>query len=332
MLQLRSPFSPIFPQQSNGSFRPSHALILPMSQAPPPPPPLTPLFSADPNSPPPPNDVSGISPGYAIAVALGFIVLSSATVFSVYLCFRSGAARRRRQSTNPYPGPNRPVEISTYRLPRVIFVAEDDDGGGGGFQDDAVGLDPAVISTYPKIAYASVSGGDRGNDAVCAICLGEYGEKEVLRVLPDCGHRFHVMCVDAWLKMRASCPVCRSSPLPTPMSTPLQEVVPLAQHTTHRRPTTTKRWCSVVSSAAAHLLVVDNFVASVRSAPLQLPYTPTTVSRHLKFVNHLPIRRPEIVGEPDTNDLTLPQLSVSRDMAERTPIVQRRSFVVRDGP
>ncbi|GER26454.1 RING/U-box superfamily protein [Striga asiatica] len=224
----QKPIFPHFAPTIKWLFRPSHALILPMSQTQPPPP-LTPLFSADPNSPPRPNDVSGISPGYAIAVALGFLVLSSATVFSAYLCFRSGAARRR-QTTNTYPGTNWPVEISTYRLPRVIFVAEDDGGGGGGFQDDAAGLDPAVISTYPKIAYTSVGGGDCGNDGVCAICLGEYGEKEVLRVLPDCGHRFHVMCVDAWLKMRASCPVCRSSPLPTPMSTPLQEVVPLAQY------------------------------------------------------------------------------------------------------
>ncbi|KAL0309284.1 UNVERIFIED_CONTAM: RING-H2 finger protein ATL68 [Sesamum radiatum] len=37
----------------------------------------------------------------------------------------------------------------------------------------------------------------------------------MLRMLPDCKHCFHVTCVDAWLKLNASCPVCRNSPLPT---------------------------------------------------------------------------------------------------------------------
>ncbi|KAG5579466.1 hypothetical protein H5410_050093, partial [Solanum commersonii] len=42
------------------------------------------------------------------------------------------------------------------------------------------------------------------------------------------------MCIDAWLKLNASCPVCRNSPLPTPMSTPLSEVVPLSQYSDDR--------------------------------------------------------------------------------------------------
>ncbi|KAG6390533.1 hypothetical protein SASPL_148271 [Salvia splendens] len=42
-------------------------------------------------------------------------------------------------------------------------------------------------------------------------------------MLLDYRHCFHVMCMDAWLKLNASCPVCRSSPLPTLQSTSLQE-------------------------------------------------------------------------------------------------------------
>ncbi|GJU37470.1 RING-H2 finger protein ATL67-like protein [Tanacetum coccineum] len=57
----------------------------------------------------------------------------------------------------------------------------------------------------------------------------------MMRMLPECKHCFHLSCVDAWLKLNASCPVCRSSPLPTPLSTPLAEVVPLSQFADGRR-------------------------------------------------------------------------------------------------
>ncbi|GKF74860.1 RING-H2 finger protein ATL67-like protein, partial [Tanacetum coccineum] len=58
---------------------------------------------------------------------------------------------------------------------------------------------------------------------------------EMMRMLPECKHCFHLNCVDAWLKLNASCPVCRNSPLPTPLSTPLAEVVPLSQFADGRR-------------------------------------------------------------------------------------------------
>ncbi|KAJ8773430.1 hypothetical protein K2173_004260 [Erythroxylum novogranatense] len=48
-----------------------------------------------------------------------------------------------------------------------------------------------------------------GEDAVCCICLNKYVEDDDLRELP-CSHVFHVDCVDKWLKINASCPLCKS--------------------------------------------------------------------------------------------------------------------------
>lgn len=48
-----------------------------------------------------------------------------------------------------------------------------------------------------------------GSDFECYICLAEYSDGEELRTMP-CSHRFHVDCVDKWLRdMHGVCPVCR---------------------------------------------------------------------------------------------------------------------------
>lgn len=42
----------------------------------------------------------------------------------------------------------------------------------------------------------------------CAICIGDYKHGEKLRTLP-CMHKFHVECVDKWLKQKSDCPICK---------------------------------------------------------------------------------------------------------------------------
>ncbi|KAM7512031.1 hypothetical protein LguiB_010906 [Lonicera macranthoides] len=72
------------------------------------------------------------------------------------------------------------------------------------------GLEPVVVAAIPTMkfdreAFSSME------DAQCTICLGEYQEKEVLRIMPKCGHSFHLSCIDVWLRKQSTCPVCRLS-------------------------------------------------------------------------------------------------------------------------
>ncbi|KAG0322549.1 hypothetical protein BGZ99_003265 [Dissophora globulifera] len=50
-------------------------------------------------------------------------------------------------------------------------------------------------------------GGDP-DEAICAICLGNYTPDETIRFLP-CQHHFHLECVDQWLITDKSCPLCK---------------------------------------------------------------------------------------------------------------------------
>ncbi|KAL0907960.1 hypothetical protein M5K25_022419 [Dendrobium thyrsiflorum] len=45
-------------------------------------------------------------------------------------------------------------------------------------------------------------------NAECCICLSPYDDGVELRQLP-CGHHFHCSCIDKWLHINATCPLCK---------------------------------------------------------------------------------------------------------------------------
>ncbi|OWM64081.1 RING-H2 finger protein ATL70-like [Punica granatum] len=76
------------------------------------------------------------------------------------------------------------------------------------------GINEATLSSYPKLSYSKAKH-ERGGESIasgCSICLVDYKESDMLRSLPRCGHMFHVKCVDPWLRMHSTCPICRTSP------------------------------------------------------------------------------------------------------------------------
>jgi len=90
------------------------------------------------------------------------------------------------------------------------------------------GIDEATLGSYPKMLYSENSfrssqsveeeKSEAEDKSCCSICLSDYMESEELRVMPDCGHMFHAVCLDQWLRRHATCPVCRtSSHLPAPL-------------------------------------------------------------------------------------------------------------------
>ncbi|KAL8103084.1 hypothetical protein AgCh_027573 [Apium graveolens] len=74
------------------------------------------------------------------------------------------------------------------------------------------GLDKLTIDSYPMTVLGASKRLPKPSDSTCAICLSEYQPKDAIRTVPACNHYFHSSCIDEWLKINATCPVCRNSP------------------------------------------------------------------------------------------------------------------------
>ncbi|XP_029128852.1 putative RING-H2 finger protein ATL69 isoform X2 [Cajanus cajan] len=157
---------------------------------------------------------SGAGLGYGIAIAVSILVLISTIMLASYACVRIKANATRRSTTAHY---DQTQNANTA-------------GPGPGPVAVVLGLEKPAIEAYPKIVLGESRRLPRPNEGPCAICLSEYLPEETLRCVPDCHHCFHADCVDEWLRMSATCPLCRSSPAPSPLPTPLSQLVPLAFH------------------------------------------------------------------------------------------------------
>ncbi|XP_002532367.3 RING-H2 finger protein ATL16 [Ricinus communis] len=71
------------------------------------------------------------------------------------------------------------------------------------------GLDESVIRGIPAFQYRRGEAQQRSIYG-CVVCLNEFQEEDMLRVLPNCNHSFHLDCIDIWLQSNANCPLCRT--------------------------------------------------------------------------------------------------------------------------
>lgn len=91
-----------------------------------------------------------------------------------------------------------------------------------GLEEGTRGLDRAVIESFPVFTYDLVKGlkAQTKETLECAVCLNEYEDDELLRLLPKCSHAFHPECIDMWLLSHTTCPVCRISLVPADEANP----------------------------------------------------------------------------------------------------------------
>ncbi|KZV29466.1 hypothetical protein F511_03751 [Dorcoceras hygrometricum] len=122
-----------------------------------------------------------------LLISMVGIVATSIAIIIYHLFLVKYCLRRRRQ------------EPATAALRAVPLVS--------------AGVEKKVLDAIPVLAFSAVKGGDqylRLGQEECVVCLGELEDEDLVRLLPNCKHAFHVRCIDQWFLAHTSCPLCRS--------------------------------------------------------------------------------------------------------------------------
>ncbi|XP_071737945.1 RING-H2 finger protein ATL2-like [Rutidosis leptorrhynchoides] len=90
------------------------------------------------------------------------------------------------------------------------FTIIDTSNSDHNHSNSKLGLPFSIIASLPLFVY-NCDDNDRDYELECAICLSLFEDEEIGRKLPDCGHAFHVECIDMWLYSHSTCPICRAS-------------------------------------------------------------------------------------------------------------------------
>lgn len=170
---------------------------------------LTPYAYPSSPPPPPPQAQQGTSGGGKISPAVLFIIVILAVVFFisgllhllVRLLMKKQHRRRGGSTAAAGHGPGE-ADAALQRQLQQLFHLHDS------------GLDQAFIDALPVFSYREIvvgSGGVGGDKEPfdCAVCLCEFDAEDRLRLLPLCGHAFHLNCIDTWLLSNSTCPLCR---------------------------------------------------------------------------------------------------------------------------
>ncbi|KAF7111000.1 hypothetical protein CFC21_111055 [Triticum aestivum] len=181
--------------------------------------PKPPCHSSDDDDCPSPPSSDGsrhlVTPLVVTAFVLVFLSLVSLSIY----CFIRRRRRRRRQQSllsagaaNPGAQGDGPAAVMAGAATDVQVGAadpEDEEVVHHAWHIRTVGLDEAAIESIALTRYRA-GAGTLGGAADCSVCLGEFLDGELLRLLPKCGHAFHVPCIGTWLRAHVSCPLCRA--------------------------------------------------------------------------------------------------------------------------
>ena len=76
--------------------------------------------------------------------------------------------------------------------------------GNSGAVEDGEALTKSICDQHTQKVYTTTT------STTCSICIDEFEEGELVRLLPRCGHAYHTECILPWLTERQGCcPLCK---------------------------------------------------------------------------------------------------------------------------
>ncbi|WZZ42489.1 hypothetical protein YC2023_038748 [Brassica napus] len=72
---------------------------------------------------------------------------------------------------------------------------------------ELAGIKPSVLQSIPVVDFNSE---DSKDSFECVVCLSKLEDGDKARLLPTCNHWFHADCIEKWLQLHSSCPICRN--------------------------------------------------------------------------------------------------------------------------
>ncbi|MQL74090.1 hypothetical protein Taro_006439 [Colocasia esculenta] len=162
-----------------------------------------------------------------VVISVLAVCLLLLALYAFYRCWSSSRRRRRRRAVAlaaAWGPPQPPADAEGDLLREDLLMAGEEPYHVWYIR--TVGLDQTVIGAITVCEYKKGEG--LVEDTDCAVCLGEFGDGEPLRLLPKCSHAFHVPCIDTWLRSHVNCPLCRAPVLaPPPARAPIPPSPPL---------------------------------------------------------------------------------------------------------
>nr|XP_043619993.1 RING-H2 finger protein ATL54-like [Erigeron canadensis] len=144
--------------------------------------------------PPPPENPSHHHPLLSLPLKLSVIFITATLFYALYKLFR-----RWRRRTPPSPSPenqeNHDHDLNDVVDHPIWYIR-------------TTGLQPSVINGIKVVKFDKNDKMIDGSD--CLVCLSEFEENDMARLLPICKHVFHISCIDTWLRSHTNCPLCRA--------------------------------------------------------------------------------------------------------------------------
>ncbi|TVU37873.1 hypothetical protein EJB05_11215, partial [Eragrostis curvula] len=165
-----------------------------------------------------------------VAAATTMLAAVAAVFLTFVLCFYVFLCAKRYRGGAPPAGSG----VAAW----LRFLMWGDGGARSGADGAAAaawcydgGLDDKSMAKLPRREVG------KGESLDCAVCITELAAGETARVLPRCGHAFHVDCVDMWLKSHSTCPLCRCPAVDEPPAAPPAVTTPEADPESPNFPT-----------------------------------------------------------------------------------------------